>query len=70
MAIFAGRGPAGPHCSVFGLHLDMLVRYLTDNCQNICSHFLLRSSLPEDMSVAGRINRERAGTAHEQQQYL
>lgn len=64
MAIFAGRGPADPHCSVFGLHLDMPERCLTDNCQNICSHFLLRSSLPEDMSVTERTNREKAVTAH------
>lgn len=70
MAIFAGRGPADPHCSVFVLHLDMPERCLTDNCKNICSHFLLRSSLPEDMSVAERIDCERAGTAHGQQQYL
>mgnify|MGYP003370194517 CR=1 FL=1 len=70
MAIFAGRGSADPHRSVFGLHLDMPARCLTDNCQNICSHFLLRSSLSEDMSVTERIDRERAGTAHGQQQYL
>ena len=70
MAIFAGRGSANPHRSVFGLHLDMPARCLTDNCQNICSHFLLRSSLPEDTSVAERIDRERAGTARGQQQYL
>ena len=70
MAIFAGRGSADPHRSVFGLHLDMPARCLTDNCQNICSHFLLRSSLSEDMSVTERIDRERAGTAHGQRQYL
>lgn len=52
------------------LHLDMPARCLTDNCQNICSHFLLRSSLSEDMSVTERIDRERAGTAHGQRQYL
>jgi len=70
MAIFAGRGSANPHRSVFGLHLDMPARCLTDNCQNICSHYLLRSSLPEDMSVTEQTDRKKAVTAHGQQQYL